>query len=333
MKRILLAVFCVIVCGCVSPPECNSALSYPHWTEWDDGKLISIVNDSLAVLASQRYKKECKSNEETTGSRSGLFLVNYRTKQKPLSVDTYEYIFKESNQFHSSLNIIENYFKDSSVLAFDMKNGLFGSWKIGTDFIFFKKYTYQEDYALKKANPWINGNILFKNSKKESDIGETWDMTPMLNTKNGQISMLDFSGEYEWLNKCLDVSYIGEKIVCIKINKETNRFELVANGVVTDDIPIIYNNYAIAFDGNYIIIGIRYSLYSRLSEIRKIDAENLKFSNTFTPVLVYDVYNSYGGTRFYDVSNFENIDDIIANIDYTENFVQYTSKDLYRASN
>ena len=313
MKRVLLVVFGLIVFGCNLPPECSSTLAYPHWTEWTNGKLISIVDDSLAVLTSRRYKKECKSNEEEeTGSRSGLFLVNYRTKQKPLSVDTVEYIFKENNQYHSSLNIIGNYFKDSSVLVLDNKSGLFGFWKIGTESIFFKKYTYQEDYALEKANTWINESILFKNSKKSNTYNDAWDRAPMLNTKTGQIEILDFLGEYKWLDKCLDVSYVGEKIVCIKINNETNKFELVADGIVTDEFP---NNIrgSIVFSGNYIIKNIGTG-----SEIYKIDTENFKLSNTFIPVWVFE-YND--DTMFFE------------NIYNPENFVQYTPRDLFGASN
>ncbi|MDR2581770.1 MAG: hypothetical protein LBC85_12375 [Fibromonadaceae bacterium] len=353
MKRILLAVFCVIVCGCAVPPDCDNSLSYPHWAEWINGKLISIVNDSLAVLASNRYRKECKDGQEhITSSRSGLFLVNYRTKQKSLSIDTtIEIIFTKNQQVYDHIGdpsyynnpyfrIVENYFKDSSVLVIDNDNNRFGFWKMGTEYVPFERYFYQEDYALSKANPWINGNILFKNSKKSSRNGEVWDKAPMLNTENRQITMLDFTSEYEWLNECLDVSYIGEKILCIKIKDAvTNKFELVVDGIAMDVFQSIYHsncgkdenedyrlpdchNYAIALDGNYIIKEIRprYLTIGSIHEVHKIDTETLKLSRAFTPMWIYD---GYDGVRFSS-DNFDNIDAIDI-----EKFILYTPRDLF----
>jgi hypothetical protein len=74
---------------------CKDSRSYPYWTEWSDGELITIANDSQAVVATRKYKKECwdKGNykeEAVAGFRAGLFLVNYRVKQKPLMGDTLE---------------------------------------------------------------------------------------------------------------------------------------------------------------------------------------------------------------------------------------------------
>jgi hypothetical protein len=326
--------------------------------EWINGRLVSIVDDSLAVLTSNRYRRECKSGQEyIASSRSGLFLVNYRAKQKPLSIDTtIEIIFTEplgiySHQGEPSLrrnpyfSVVGNYFKDSSVLVIDNINNRFGFWKMGTEYVPFERYFYQEDYALSTANPWINGSILFKNSKKSSGKGEAWDKAPMLNTNNKQIAMLDFTGEYEWLNECLDVSYIGGKILCIKIKDTvTNKFELVVDGIATDVFQSIYHsncgkdeneyyrpadcrNYTIALDGNYIIKEIMLFLAHNSSgpihEVHKIDTETFKLSSAFVPVLML---NSSNGVRFYNDYNFDNIDVISP-----ENFILYTPRDLFGA--
>jgi hypothetical protein len=332
------------------PPECDNSFSYPYWTDWANGKLISIVDDSLAVLTSNRRKIECKmDNEYVTSSRFGLFLANYRTKQKPLSIDTTIGItFTEARRVgyysNSYFSVVENYFKDSSVLVIDNINNRFGFWKMGTEYVPFEGYSYQENYALSKANPWINENILFKNSRKLSRSGETWDKTPMLNTKSRQIAMLDFTGEYGWLNECLDISYIGGKILCIKIkDTEINKFELVADGINTDELQVIHRsicdedkhenyhaasclNYTIVLDGNYIIKEIIMPLYigGSIHEVYKIDTERFKLSNTFAPVWVYYDAN---GTRFYNGYNFDNLD----SIDKLENFILYTPRDLFGA--
>jgi hypothetical protein len=141
-----LALICIGIFGCHTDIEfCETSRSYPYWTGWGDGRLVAIADDSLAVVATYKYKKDCKVGDDygteiTTSSRAGVFLVNYRTKQKPLLGDTLELI----DILNYDLEVATGYLKDSSVLVFDFVNHKFGIWKIGMKSIAFRDY-YGED--------------------------------------------------------------------------------------------------------------------------------------------------------------------------------------------
>jgi len=308
-KRILLAVLCIAMYGCFRPDECDSSLFYPYWSEWTKGRLISIIDDSLAVLSADKYKIACKDNEEfLVSSRTGLSLVNYRIKQKPLSADTFSYNFEGVYfLFNPYFKIIGNYFKDSSVLVIDKPNKTFGFWKIGTSSIKFDKYsysgTYSEYYDLNEASPWVDGNILFKNRTDTA-----WQVA-VLNPKTGKIEQYDSFKGYEWLNECRDITSIENKRACVKFNRETESVELIVDGKITDTSSLYYGLPNIIFNGNYII------KRAYLSEVCKIGTKNFKFDNDFAPVWI-DYY--YNPPRFYK-DNSKNSDD----------FVQYTYEDLF----
>ena len=296
-KQILLIVLCFAMYGCHEDVECDYSLFYPYWTEWTGGRLITIVDDSLAILSAKKYKTECKDNKEITiGSSMGLSLVNYRVKQKPLLVDT----------FNPITQIVDNYFKDSSVFVINKSNQTFGFWKIGTSSIKFSKYIYSEFYDLDKVSPWIDGNVLLP---KRTDTA--WQ-TAILNTKTGKIEQYDSPKGHEWLNGCKDVSSIENKIACVKTNLETESVELIVDGNITDTTSLFFDSYGlykIIFYGNYIIRSDEY-----LDKICKIDIKNFKFDNTFTPMWI----NRHSPPRFYK-DNDKNSDD----------FIEYTYEDLF----
>ena len=305
----LLAILCIAMYGCPEKVECDYSLSYPYWSKWTEGKFISIVDDSLAVLSAQKYMTGCKNKEEiTVGSLTGLSLVNYRVKQNPLSVDTFIHNFK------GDIQIVDNYFRDSSVLAIDKQNKTFGFLKIGTSSAKFNKYIYSEYYALNNASPWIDGNVLLKNR-----TGSAW-RTAVLDTKTGQIEQYDSFKGYEWLNECGDVSSIENKIACVKINYETESVELIIDGKVTDAKSLYYSGYGsdqVIFHGSYIIK--RVGEYA--NEIWKIDTENFKFDNDFASIWIGTGNGyRYGFPRFYKDENLKD-------------FVQYTYEDLFEANN
>jgi hypothetical protein len=290
------------MCGC-GPTYENPDY---EWTEWKKGVLVSIIDDSLAVLKIFKYEEKiwndcgfdgCADNYEIVDSRSWLFLVNYRNKQKPLLEDALPY----------DLRIINEYYKDSSVLVFDKNNSQFGFWKIGAKSIELKKYNNNSwcrlydshGEVLFRARPWANGNILLKSGS----------CFLILNTETGQIKPFETSGEYEWLSGCVDMSYIGSKIACVKKNDSAGYFEeLVVNDTITDTLAYNFRDRGISnWYGNYLKDN-RHAGYlgHGMGEISKIDTSNFKFDNTFVPMKIEntnrDNYYSYDYSTFWDNS-------------------------------
>jgi hypothetical protein len=314
MKKIRFLVLSIVICGCQPPYDGTREEPNENWTKWTDGQLVSIIDDSLAVLKICKYKKNTwhewgfsgsQEYYEITDSRTGLFIVNYRNKQKPLLGDTLSY----------DLGVVNDYYKDSSVLVFDEKNNQFGFWKIGAKSIEFKKYNDSSySYTSFKARPWINGNILFNNSQQVNQA-------LVLNIETGQIELFEFSGEYEWLSECFDISYIGNKITCIRRNDEVDHFELVVNNIITDTLAYEYSRWhgISNWYGNY-IKDSRYGGDGDFStgEINKIDIKNFKFDDVFGPVRVKNT--RWGDYSYQRYSTFQD----------SNNFIRYYPKDLIK---
>jgi len=311
-KLVLLAALSIVI-SCSDPnsanivedDKCDNSPSY--WTGWDAApRFISIADDSLAIFLNYKYKIEYKKEyiflegdkcvEKVTKSHTGLSLVNYRVKQKPLLIDTLDY----------GLEVVGRYFRDSSVLV--RSNNKFGFWKIGTNSVKLKEFNISEDSYLYNANPWINENILFNN-----DV--------VLNTKTRQVETLDFSGENEFLSNCYAKSYIGNKIVCIRSADDvTDYYELVVDGIVTDTnslwdgVSYWTLRGSISLHGNY-VIGREYEkpyeggVFRYVSQIYKINTESFKFDDTFTPVWIN------GGPTFYRNND-------------PDDFIQYSRQDF-----
>jgi len=260
-------------------PPCKDS----YWTEWTDVGLVYIVNDSLVVLSIHKYKKECGSYnmEVTKSSRVGLFLVNYKNKQKPLLGDTLEL----EDNLNYDLIISKGYFKDSSVLVLDYKNRKFGFLKIGEKSIRYSVHDEIIDFRNigSMASPWIDGNIILCG----------YPTSYILNTEKGQIESFEPSEEYKWMyqigwglredwfkkgnNYCLEegfLSYIDDKIVCVKNNYSNNSVELIVDGVVTDT-HLPFSTYR--WLGSYIN-----SENKSVGGVIKIDTLNLKFDKDFS---------------------------------------------------
>jgi hypothetical protein len=326
MKQGLLTVFCAIVFGCGVDENgighSESKAEY-KWDEWFAGKMISIVDDSLAVV--DIYKPYCKKwykhsisgqyiETECADFRIGLFLINYREKQKPVWGDT----------LNSNSIIAGGYFKDNSVLVFDRKDNKFGFWKIGTnaiefiDYADFGSYESKEErlYIYYHARPWTDGNILLP-YKRYGYYGDSKLL--LLDVGNRQLKPFEFSGEYEWLSSCangygskgrdtiidyMNISHIGGKISCIKKNyapsdsitfklPENNLFELTVNGTVTDTLAISEASRGTSWHGNYVMANLTGKIY-------KIDTLNFKFDSTYIPVLLTNYYSVQDLLGFFD---------------------------------
>jgi len=265
----LLVVLCIDICGCNMLPDieyCKNSRSYPYWTEWEDGKLVSIVNDSLAAVKTRKYKKECREDdtEVIVGFRAGLYLVNYRTKQKPLRGDTLELPY--------DLEIPSGALIDSSALVFDFLNKKFGFWKIGEKSIKFSGYndiSGSMEY-IRDINPWVNKEIAIRS------YNHSQSYLHILDTEKGQIKIFD-PEEYEWIFSSEDkiggfLSYVDGKVIYIR--EDNKHFELIVDGIVTDtSLPFyIYKCF-----GNYIA---PHNVSIANAGILKIDTENFKFDET-----------------------------------------------------
>jgi hypothetical protein len=304
LKRYFLAISCAALLGCIGDNGCDAS-SYPYWSEWSGGRFITIVNDSLAVLAIKKDKMDCMYYEMPVSSRQGLFLVNYRAKQKPLAGRVL------SHYLSSKFSIAGGYYANSSVLVFE-DNDKFGLWKVGATYVKLNKhYDSRIQYTGLYTNfgfniyyPWINGNIFVKDYP--------WRI---LDTKTGQTTeILELSEENEWLTDCSAISYIEDKIVCIKKNKAANsnsiyNFELVVNGIITDTLNAFISNRNLSADlfGDYMAIIIS---QGEGIKIHKIDTKNFMFDRTFEPVWIYE--NSLGA-KFYQNDT---------------DFIQYSTQDL-----
>lgn len=302
--KYLFVVLCFALCECRMNYDCEyDSSSYPYWTEWTNGELISILDDSLAVVASYRYKKECLNHEslydsdwhyweDITRHRTGLFLVNYRTKKKPLLGDTLKSEYKILDYKNRGLKILNGHlFKDTSALVFDLANNKFGFWKIGEKSIKFRDHNKVYDLEnASNAGHWINGSIIFSS-------GVTMKV---LNTENGQIEQFDYSAQKY---QCRLLSYIGNKSVCVD------------NSIlIVDDIPVdttqFLSNIPIGYN---VMLGNYFFMHGK---ILKIDTLNLKFDKDFS--LWIDKYplNDIKPLKFYkDINN-------------PEDFVSYSWQDL-----
>jgi hypothetical protein len=214
--------------------------------------------------------------ETTESSNAGIFLVNYKVKQKPLLWDTLDL----DKKLDYSLRVYAGDFRDSLALVFDLFSGKFGFWIIGEKIIRFMEHDKSPDIiqSVKSVSDWVNENMVL----------QIYSNPFILNTKRGQIKALGYE-EYEWManNSCSGfLSYINGKIVCIRAYAKPPFYsELVVDGVTTDTIE---NSPYSKWFGNYIV-------QNSEGKILKIDTKTFKFDTTFN--LWIDYFND--NPRFY----------------------------------
>ena len=197
-----LACFCVWGCGLLDDEE-----RFVVDKNRTNGYLVAIIDDSLAIMQNMRewelWDDDCNSWEycDKGTMNPGIFLVNYRKKQSPLWGDTVE----------GRISIVDGYFHDSSAL-FSTIDGEFGFWKIGGDARIVRKWKWDdsckwEGYRL-RGSAWIDGKILMK--------GAFHCGFAILDTTTGNVSNLEYTGDYAWLEGCDDITYIDGDVVCIR---------------------------------------------------------------------------------------------------------------------
>lgn len=241
----ILALACASMWGCGLFDE---EVTHEVHEKRHSGLVIAILDDSLALETNGRgwtdHTESCDYWENCDGGtiNQGLFLVNYRNKQRPLWGDTIDGV----------ITIIWGLAADSTVLFYDKKEN-FGFWKVGTLPDVRKKIRLEDECAWNdpytRAKPWKNGNVLLK------------DMYPcpyaVLDTATGVVKKLEFTGEYAWLDGCDDISYIDGDVVCIKrLGEPTGAITLFSEGNVVDslvydhytgNVPVFWGKYVAAY--------------------------------------------------------------------------------------
>lgn len=248
--KMLVIAFAVLACvgmwGCGIFDE---EVTHEVHEKRHSGLVIAILDDSLALETNGRgwtdHTESCDYWENCDGGtiNQGLFLVNYRNKQRPLWGDTIDGV----------ITIIWGLAADSTVLFYDKKEN-FGFWKVGKLPDVRKKIKIEDGCAWNdpytRAKPWINGKILLK------------DMYPcpfaVLDTVSGIVKKLEFTGEYSWLEGCDDITYIDGKILCVKrLADAMGAISILASDGVVDSLentkerdflgypPVLYGNFMV----------------------------------------------------------------------------------------
>ena len=203
-------------------------------TEWGgrgNGGLVTLVNDSLALVYNSRHWETCReifmsgSECDDGGDNIGLFLVNYRKKTAPLWGDTLD----------RWLSLTDGYYRDSSVLFSDDENH-FGFWKIGEKPRIVGTWKWESPCTGgtdRYGRPWKNGAVLFK-MEGSSDCPYA-----VLDTATGIVSRATFDGADAWLSECDDISYLAGKTMCLKKREgSVCALDLIVDGVETDSLTM-----------------------------------------------------------------------------------------------
>lgn len=215
----LAALACVSMWGCgLFDEDVSHAVDEKRY----DGIVFVIIDDSLVLETNGRrwmdrtdrcdYWEDC----ETGTVNQGIFLVNYRNKQKPLWGDTID----------GSISVVYGYYHDSSAM-FSNANDEFGFWRIGGKPRVVRKWSCEapcECNREKYGHPWIEGNVLLKM------VAQDDCPYAVLDTMTGHVKKLEFAGEYTWLGNCDDITYIDGTIVCVKALYDEKKYGVYEYG-------------------------------------------------------------------------------------------------------
>ena len=259
LAALILALVCVSMWGCgLFDEEVNHVVDSERY----NGIVFAIIDDSLALETNGRrwtdHTDHCDNlyDCETGTINQGIFLVNYRNKQKPLWGDTID----------GAISIVYGYYHDSSAM-FSNANDEFGFWKIGEKPRVVRKWNCEapcECNREKYGRPWIDGSVLLKMEwKKECPYA-------ILDTATGNVKKLEFMGEYAWLDGCEDITYIDGEVLCLKrLDDAMGAISLLTSKGVIDSLentkerdflgypPILYGNFVLIQVYRKGLLGIR----------------------------------------------------------------------------
>jgi hypothetical protein len=246
-----LVVACICMWGCgLFDEDVNHVVDSERY----NGIVFAIIDDSLALETNGRrwtdYTEHCDYWEdcETGTINQGVFLVNYRNKQKPLWGDTID----------GAISIVYGYYHDSSAM-FSNANGEFGFWKIGGKPRVVRKWNCETPCRCdwrKYGRPWIDGNVLLKmENQNECPYA-------VLDTATGAVKKLEFTGDYAWLEECDDITYVDGEAVCLKALYDEKRYGIYEYGkdglmdsLIWDDASwSIYTENVLEIRGNMFTI-------------------------------------------------------------------------------
>ena len=246
-----VAFVCVGMWGCgLFDEDVNHVVDSERY----NGIVFAIIDDSLALETNGRrwtdYTEHCDYWEdcETGTINQGVFLVNYRNKQKPLWGDTID----------GAISIVYGYYHDSSAM-FSNANGEFGFWRIGEKPRVVRKWNCETPCRCdwrKYGRPWIDGNVLLKmENQNECPYA-------VLDTATGAVKKLEFTGDYAWLEGCDDITYVDGEAVCLKALYDEKRYGIYEYGkdglmdsLIWDDASwSIYTENVLEIRGNMFTI-------------------------------------------------------------------------------
>src|SRR5574344_507599 len=269
---------------------------------WDrSGGVVTIVDDSLALVNYARGEDTCEENEwsgledcESSFLSSGLFLVNYRNKQTPLWGDTLDYY----------LSFYGNYFSDSSVMTLDASGRKFGFWRIGGVPSGLKSWTWTGTCSpklqgTKRARPWKDGDVLILGEWIPQG-GDSCQYA-VLDTSTGIVSQGRFSDDDSWLAKCDDINYFNGKVACLR--KDTSfacAVDLIVDDVSADTLVMdscgFVEDHPSQWMGNF----VRFDIFTadaaspaylnQADRLYKVDVSSMTFDRIYPELWLNGVY-------------------------------------------
>ena len=293
IKRLIMAALAALTCVCMwGCGLFDEEVTHEVHEKRHSGLVIAIIDDSLALETNGRgwtdRTESCDYWENCDGGtiNQGLFLVNYRNKQKPLWGDTID----------GTITIIWGLAADSTALFYD-KKGNFGFWKVGKKIDIRKKIKWEDGcklehrYVVVRARPWKKGNVLLKDA----------DPCPyaVLDTLTGYVNKLEFKGEYAWLEGCDDITYINGDVVCIKrLGDAMGSISLLNSDGVIDSIEKPQNDEFLGYPsilyGNFMVTQV----YKNGNLVTKMNKDGFDTSYPET----WLKYNSFVDSAGFSIS-------------------------------
>ncbi|MCF0215838.1 MAG: hypothetical protein HUK21_05145 [Fibrobacteraceae bacterium] len=227
---------------------CADDVSF-EWMGRSNGYVVSLVDDSLALLYNEREYQECTDGgfmgygDCVNGSdNSGLFLVNYREKKNVYWGDTVDY----------PVLFMRGFYRDSTVFFLKNREKEFGFWKIGNKPSSTKKIEWHSpctglvDYSKTKFRPWKDGNILVIQAKG-CDLA-------VLDTATGDV--VEIKND-DLKNNCDDMSYKNDVLICFKAIYANDYYgtRLFVNFELTDSLVWKSANWSLISEDNIEILG------------------------------------------------------------------------------
>jgi hypothetical protein len=260
LKLSSLLIICFVICGC-SLLDCSNC-------DIDRNDVVAggaIMNDSMVIL--NTYVKE----EEFCSAFGAGGGTEYRTKECKLILADIRFkkVYWEKRMLDCDLRL--NSIQDSMLF---FRNGINFAYLNFEDLrqteriylkskkMEFEGGNWKYESLTSRIRPWQNGLVLV-NSKYMDSHGRYGNEYALLDTVTGIGKLWQPSGEFEWLNECMDAKWSSIGGLCLKEIPDTLGFVLLKNGVDTlglryppNELPSYYREeVSLTFNGNGVISG------------------------------------------------------------------------------